>query len=809
MESLCFVAVLAFSILNPAASAASTVDLTEYVDLFIGTQGTVPGTSFNGGNVFPGAALPFGVVKVGIDTSVHDLDEERTVDANGGYSPDGNITAISMLHESGTGGGPKYGVVSQMPLTTLDGVNLADNRTYMQPRTTNDTATVGYYRSNLQNGVVAEMSATHHAGILQYTYPNSTGRYILVDMSHYLPSKTEHKAAQSYSNGKIDIHENGHKYTGYGVWKGGFNEGPDYQVFMCALFDTKPISAKTWRAPYTDPYHNITVETKFSDSQSILGGRSVHPRADRVGTLFEFPEDVTTLKSKIGVSFISEDRACEFIDEIPSWNLNDTVSAAVKQWNEEVLSKITVADMSNSTRLTMLYTALYHAHLLPSNRTGENPYWESSEPYYDDYYTAWDTFRCLNSLYLLLEPERAAETIRSLIDIWRYEGFMPDGRSGNYNGRVQGGSNADNILADAYVKGLQRGINWTAGYLAMKTNAEMVPYNNFDPEDDTGSTKEGRGALPDWLEYGFITPNFSRAISRTVEYSLNDYALSVVAKDLAPDDYQKYLMRSAGWQHIWHNEIESLNVTGFLAPTWPNGSVTAGYDPLDCGFCEWSSHSYEALPVEYGWTIPFDMETLISFMGGPEAAESRLDTMFVPGLREGSVGTGGSNTIGTSLFNPGNEPSFATPFLYNYLQGRQHKTVLRTRDTVNTYYGISPSGLPGNSDAGSLDSWLVWNFLGLYPVVTQPIYLLSSPWFETISMAVGDTATLTITAKNLSDESYFVQSVQVNGQPWNRSWVSHDDIKNGGLIEFVLGPEMVSWDVGDLPPSPGHVVLDL
>ncbi|EZF32100.1 hypothetical protein H109_07623 [Trichophyton interdigitale MR816] len=770
------------------------IDLTQYVDLFIGTEGSVAGTSYNGGNVFPGAA--------------HDVDEKRKVDVNAGYSPDGNVSAISFLHESGTGGAPKYGVISQMPLSTLDRVDVADNRTYMQPRVGKDSASVGYYRTRLQNGITVEMSAADHAGILQYTYPSSAGKFVLVDLSHYLPTHGEPSANQMYSNGKIDIQDGGRTYTGYGIYRGGWNEGPNFQVFMCAEFDIAPSSARTWRAPYTDPYDEVRGEAKFSNQQTITGGREGYQYADRIGAVFEFPSDTRILKSRIGVSFISTEKACQFIDEIRSWNINDTVNDAKGQWNSEVLSTVTTSD-TNTTRRTMLYSALYRSHLLPSNRTGENPYWESAEPYYDDYYAIWDTFRCLNSFYLLTKPQFAAETIRSLIDIWRFERFMPDGRSGNANGRVQGGSNADNILADAYVKGLQKGINWTDGYSAMRTDAEVVPYNNFGPADLTGSTKEGRGALPDWLQYGYVTPSFGRSISRTVEYSLNDFALSQVAKDLAPEDYDKYLNRSAGWQRIWHKNISSLNFTGFLAPTWPNGSVTPGYDPLDCGECEWSSHSYEALPIEYGWTVPFDMKSLIKFMGGEKTMEQRLDQMFVPGLRMGDVGSGGTNTLGTTLFNPGNEPSFFTPFLYNYLPGRQWKSVLRLRDTVNSYYSTRPSGLPGNSDAGAIDSWLVWNFLGLYPVVTQPVYLLSSPWFNYVSVAVGDNSKLTITAQNLGEDSYFVQSVKVNGQLWTKSWVSHDDIKDGGTIEFVLGPERKSWDTGELPPSPGHVELDL
>lgn len=160
------------------------------------------------------------------------------------------------------------------------------------------------------------------------------------------------------------------------------------------------------------------------------------------------------------------------------------------------------------------------------------------------------------------------------------------------------------------------------------------------------------------------------------------------------------------------------------------------------------------------------------------------------------------------IISIGNEPSFQTPFLYNYLPRRQHKSVLRSRQIINQYYSTSPSGLPGNSDAGAIDSYLIWNFLGLYPVVTQPVYLLLSPWFSDLRLSVGDgNATLHITAEGLSDESYYVQSVTVNGQQWNQSWISHSDIAHGGEIAFVLGSQAVEWDTGAVPPSPGHVTL--
>lgn len=206
------------------------------------------------------------------------------------------------------------------------------------------------------------------------------------------------------------------------------------------------------------------------------------------------------------------------------------------------------------------------------------------------------------------------------------------------------------------------------------------------------------------------------------------------------------------------------------------------------------------------------MATLIRLMGGPNRTEQRLDAMFAPNLKGGAaVGSGGTNGIGNTLFNPGNEPSFATPFLYNYLPGKQHKSVLRSRQVVDQYYNDGPSGLPGNSDAGAIDSWLVWNLLGLYPVVTQDVYLLLAPRFENASVAVGDSGRLNISTTGMPSDPEavaYVQSVRVNGAPWNRSWVTHEDLVQGGKggrLDFVLGTEPFSRDVGDVPPSPGHL----
>lgn len=539
-----------------------------------------------------------------------------------------------MMHESGTGGDPKYGIIPQMPLTTIDSpVDLLDNRTYWQPRVANDTARVGYYTTQLLNGVTIELSGARHAGIMQYSFPEGE-KHILVDVSHYLPNEQGGASVQVFLGGEIQV--DGPQYTGFGTYGDGWNEGAPFTVFFCGEFETVPDQARTFSGRNTDPMQRYHTFSDQSPPQAILSDSTIQnsgPLNNRIGAVFSWNSSAASqVKSRVGISFISAEKACTFKDdEIPSWDLDDTVVAAVAEWNADVFSKIQVPadETANATNLRLLYSSLYFMHLMPSDRTGENPLWESGEPYWDDFYTMWDIFRCTVSLYHLIQPEYYTSMIRAIIDIWRWEGFMPDGRSGNYNGLTQGGSNADNVLADAYTKGLgmDGSINWTAGYQAMVQDAEVQPYNTFSRNDDTSSVKEGRGSLYDWIPLGYVSSDgSSRCISKTVEYALNDFALSVVAAGEAPGDVEKYLNRSAGWQRIWNANVTHKGFSGFLSPRNANGTWDLdGYNPALCGQCEWSAIAYEATPFEYSFTVPHDVDTLIQSMGGETAFESRLD----------------------------------------------------------------------------------------------------------------------------------------------------------------------------------------
>lgn len=197
-------------------------------------------------------------------------------------------------------------------------------------------------------------------------------------------------------------------------------------------------------------------------------------------------------------------------------------------------------------------------------------------------------------------------------------------------------------------------------------------------------------------------------------------------------------------------------------------------------------------------------------MGGPTAFESRLDYIFQPNTSQQNLGANGAGI--TTIMNIGNEPDFATPYLYNYLN-KQWKSVQQSRSLANQYFHDANYGVPGNSDAGALNSWLIWQMLGIYPVVTQTVYLIGSPWFNDLNMTVNENSTLRIIATSnqstsFGQENYYVQSVKINGDSWNKNWFDHTDIMvDGGTIEFELGVEPAMWETGEVPPSPGHMIL--
>ncbi|KAF1934065.1 glycoside hydrolase family 92 protein [Didymella exigua CBS 183.55] len=742
------------TVLSLVVASHATVDYSQYVNVFMGTA--------KGGNRFPGVvAAPFAMTKLGPDV------QNSTTDAYSGYLPIGNIWGFSMMHESGTGGAPKYGVVSQMPVVGQVSDPLAD---LSQPRLHVDEGGVGWYKSSLANGITVELTASEHAGLYSYTFPEATNESssIVVDVSHVLPSFRGLGWEQHYSGGALKLLSESH-YEGSGTYNNGWNLAPNWTIYFCGKFDQKTSSSRV-----------------FAQSNATNASYGQTAGTGRLGGVFTFNE--TKVTSRVGISFISTTKACHNLEnEIPGeTNPHSLIQDAQARWNQEVFNKI---QMSSDTTedLQLLYSSLYGMFLIPSNRTGENPAWSSGEPYYDDVFTLWDTHRCHTSLFQVVQPTAYEEFIRSLIDIWRHDGFMPDARSSNFNGRVQGGTNADNVLADAYVKGVRGAVDWEDGFSAMQTDAEVIPpLEIVDTKAPDASTKEGRGALPDWLQYGYITPRFTRAVSRAVEYSTNDFGLYQVAVGLGKTlEAATYLNRSRNWRNHWNPSATSGGHNGFMVPRKANGSFVS-QNPEDCGGCYWGDAYYEDNTWIYSMNAIHDVTELKRRIGGDKRFVGRIDKLFELGI-----------------FDAGNEPGFTSPYLYNFVQGQQWRSVERGRN-ISTLYNSGESGLPGNSDAGAMESLLIWQMIGLWPMTGQSTFLVLAPVFEQMTIDLGDDKTLILSTSGGDRISApYVQSLKVNGKQWDKSWVSWEDVfANGGNLDFVLGANKTEWSTGELPPSP-------
>ena len=717
-------------------------NLSEFVDPFIGTE--------NGGNVFLGAAVPFGMVKLGPDCGNNDN--------NSGYYRDQNINGFSHTHVSGTGGGSKYGNILLMPESgDLQISQFSSARA-------DEVAKAGYYSAFLSRyKVKAELTATSSVGFHRYSFPEGQAKHILIDAGHFLEMGKDWGESQEFVGSEVRILSN-HEVEGYSRIRGGWNKGGAYTVYFYAVFDQEAKETGTWK------------------NGKLQKGIQIQPDSgEKTGAWLSFDQSSDkTIQVKVGISFISVGKAKLNVEtETPGWNFDAMRDQSEKNWNSQ-LEKISV-EGGNDDSKKMLYSALYHSMLMPTNKTGENPLWKSNEPYYDDIYAIWDTYRTAHPLLTLISPEVQRDMVRSMVDIYRNEGYMPDARSGNVTGRTQGGSNSDIIIADAFVKGL-KGIDYETAFQAMIKNAEVPPGGN--------EQKEGRGGIPDYNSLGYVSTNYERAGTRTVEYSACDFAIASVAKGLGENDlYEKYLKRSSNWKNLWR-PVESYGAKGFIWPRKKDGTWEEKFSTLQPG--SWNDFFYESQSWELSFYVPHDIAGLVKMCGGPNAFESRLDTFFIKSK---------TNERGwMDFYNVNNEPGFMTPMLYNYI-GKPAKSNAQVRLIIAKYFGTGRDGLSGNDDSGAMSSWLAFHLMSFYPVAGQDLYLIVAPYFEKTTVSVGYGKQFVILAKNLNTKNKFIQSAKLNGQAIDRAWFRHTEIINGATLELTMGELPSSWGTSNLPET--------
>lgn len=719
-------------------ATALNAQVASHVDPFLGIDG--------GGNTIPGPSLPFGMIKPGPDVGANY--------ANAGWEATGEIHGFSQTHVSGTGGGPKYGNILVQPTV---GAPAAEDTGSARA---DERGAIGYYRVTLQRyGVDAEITASRRAALYRFTYPAAQQANLLIDAGHYLTRISKSGEGQILTASQVTV-ISPTEVSGSSSAKGGWNKQPvPYTIYFYAISNTPATSWGTWR-----------------DGHLYPGTKTEGPEAgSKTGAWLSFAtRQGQQVELKIGISFVSVEQAKKNVtSEIPDFEFERVRAAAVAAWNQA----LGTVELKGATpeQAQMFYTALYHTMLMPTDRTGENPQWQSNEPSYDDFYAIWDTFRSSGPLLTLIAQQREIDIVRSLVDIYRHEGWYPDARSGNYTGRTQGGSNADMLIGDAYVKHLP-GIDWNEAYQGLLKDAKVSPADGL---------KEGRSDLEDWKKLGYVTiEGTDRPGSKQMEYAADDFEIALVAQGLGHEaEYQKYLKRSGNWKNLWDANFEAGGFRGFIRPRHRDGSWEKDFTAMKSG--SWGGDSfYEGNSWTYSLFVPQDVAGLIAKCGGNQQFVNRLDAFFdVPGR-----------------YDVGNEPGFLAPYLYIWA-GRQDKTAERVREIIAKSYRTGRKGLPGNDDSGAMSSWYAFGAMGIFPNAGQDVYLIGSPTIPEVTLHLANGKTFSIVAKNVSTENKYVIAATLNGAPLHQAWFRNEDILRGGRLVLTMAAKPKLWATGAAPPS--------
>ncbi|MFI1742938.1 GH92 family glycosyl hydrolase [Thalassobellus sediminis] len=743
-----------FSLFSNISNAQDV--LHKYIDPMIGSEGV--------GRVFIGPSCPYGMVKPSPDC---------TASPNSGWKPmPMEVTGFSQVHVSGTGGGPKYGNIQVMPFSgALDKLDQTSHRA-------EEHVKLGYYQSVFkENNIKTEITTSEKVAFYKITYPENSSKDFKIDPGFFLGEKEipNSRESQQFVGSEIEIVSDT-EVRGYSRIRGGWNNGRAYTVYFWAVFDQPIAKYVTWKNGKL--YANQTAQ--YDSSQ-------------KTGALLSFGNQGSQeLHVKIGVSYLSALKAKNNIEkEIPHWNFNTVLSSLENKW-EQIINKITLAPSTSLDYKKMFYTGLYHTMLMPVDRSGENPLW-NEVPYYDDFYCIWDTFRTSSPLITLIDPEREVEIVNAMLNIYERDGYLPEGRSGNDNGRTQGGSNAETVIADAFVKNL-KGIDYELALKAMLKDAEVPPGGNEEAE--------GRGGLVEYLNLGYIPYGIPRAGNRTIDYAYNDYNIATVAKGLGYNDiYERYMKQSSYWENLWRDDYEDEGFKGFIMPkdedgNWlddivfgsskiqkPTFKYTTHVKESPWYVCHWCVFFYEGDSWEYSFSLPHDIPEIIKKSGGNDVFKNRLNTFFEK-----------------NLYNVANEPSFLTPTLYHWI-GRPDLSSDRIGKIIRDNFNATHIGLPGNDDSGAMSSWLAFHMMGLYPNAGQPYYLINTPLLEQTKIQVQDGVYFTITAKSLSAKNKYIKQAYLNGEPYDKAWINHDDIVKGGELTFKMGSKPSAWGTTILPPK--------
>jgi predicted alpha-1,2-mannosidase len=708
------VGILTFSV--SVAFAQQQLNPYDSVDTFIGTAG--------GGNTFPGATLPFGMVQWSPDTNRdawYHYDEK-------------SILGFSLTHISGAGC-PLYGDFAVLPvtgeLTTSPGKDFGPYAVGFDH--SKEEAHPGYYAVTLANGVRVEITVAERAGIARFTFPDGVPALLLVNAG----SSTE-----SIPGGSKDFNHNTIAL-----------EGPDrFAAFSRAGHFCESNSHYTIYAAgqFSGPFVKTAVwhdETLLADGRSATGRHS--------GTWLDFG-DVREVTLKVGISFVSEDGAQDNLEkEIPGWDF-DAVRAHAKAAWSGVLDRVAVEGGTADQR-KIFYTGVYHSFLSPnlfSDEDGRYIGFDSivhqlaglQKAQYANF-SDWDIYRNTVQWQALFFPERASDMDQSLVNDAEQSGQLPRWEAANDVTYVMGGDSPAAVIASSYAFG------------ARNFDAETALTYMVKAATETANNRE-RPFLTDYLKLGYIpVDKDSIDCSRTLEYASDDFAITQLAKALGHDDIAARVRKqSENWKNLLDPE------THWIRPRNSDGSWLAGFDP-DRSLPK-RSHApvatdqlgyEEGNTWQYSFMAPFDYPALFAAMGGVDTAIPRLDRFFIK-LR----------CWGQPCYNIENEPDFVVPYAYVWA-GQPWKTQQVVTRIAQETFKAAPDGIPGNDDLGATSGVYVWDALGMYPAVPGVAgMVLGTPMFTRATLKLAGDRTLVIARRG---EGIFVSGVELDGAPYASDWL--------------------------------------
>lgn len=565
----------------------------------------------------------------------------------------------------------------------------------------------------------------------------------------------------------------------------------------------------------------VSGEERFSNMKAFVYGEFSAPVTFKLEDLGDrnrvtaLSPGARTLEFRYGISFISAEQAKRNLRrEIPEWGFEKVKEAAKARWNQ-VLGEVVVEGGTEAQR-RIFYTALYRCFERMINITEDGRYYSGfdhqvhvdARPFYVDNWL-WDTYRALEPLQTLLNPDVEADKIQSYVRMYQQSGTMPTFAilTGNY--ACMNGNHAAPWFADAWFKGVRNFDLKTAFEGVRKRSLEvtMLPWR-LGPKGPLDEFYANHGYMPS-LRPGEketdpqVHPFEKRQpVPVTLENSFDDWSIAQLARVLdKPQDEKLFLQRAANYKNLFRAD------KGLM---WPKDSAGQWIEPLDPKFdggMGGRDYYDENNGYTYTWDVTHDFNGLIALMGGAGKATANLDQLFREPLGRSKYEFQGKFPDSTSMagqFSMGNEPSFAIPYIYDRLSA-PWKTQKRVRMLLESFFTDRLQGIPGDEDGGGMSAFVVFSMMGFYPVTPGiPTYDIGSPVFEKTTIHLRNGKDFVIVANHASHENKYLQSVRLNGKVLDQVWFRHADIANGGTLELTMGdtPNMsLGSSAKSLPPA--------